>query len=50
MTKGEIHMLEGWVRMRKFVSLISILLAFVAMAGEGHATNVWTAPREDVVW
>ncbi|RUL97740.1 hypothetical protein [Rhizobium chutanense] len=30
-------MLEGWVRMRKSVSLISLLLAFVAMAGEGHA-------------
>ncbi|MBX5158822.1 hypothetical protein HJB89_17030 [Rhizobium sp. NZLR8] len=30
-------MLEGWGRMRKSVSLISMLLAFVAMAGEGHA-------------
>jgi hypothetical protein len=42
MTTGEIQVLEGWVRMRKSVSLISLLLAFVAMAGE-------TAPR-DVVW
>ncbi|MGZ2405111.1 hypothetical protein ACVIKO_002371 [Rhizobium ruizarguesonis] len=30
-------MLEGWRRMRKSVSFISLLLAFVAMAGEGHA-------------
>lgn len=30
-------MLEGWGRMRKSVSLISMLLAFVAVAGEGHA-------------
>jgi len=36
MTTGEIQVLEGWVRMRKSVS-ISLLLAFVAMAGEGHA-------------
>lgn len=30
-------MLESWGRMRKSVSLIAMLLAFVAMAGEGHA-------------
>ncbi|ANL40238.1 UNVERIFIED_ORG: hypothetical protein M2312_002470 [Rhizobium esperanzae] len=30
-------MLEGWGRMGKSVSLIGMLLAFVAMAGEGHA-------------
>ncbi|MGO7203731.1 hypothetical protein ACCT30_21080, partial [Rhizobium ruizarguesonis] len=30
-------MLEGWRNMRKSVSFISMLLAFVAMAGEGHA-------------
>ncbi|PDS61534.1 hypothetical protein CO653_32585 [Rhizobium anhuiense] len=30
-------MLEGWRRMRKSLSFISMLLAFVAMAGEGHA-------------
>ncbi|MEB3043786.1 hypothetical protein [Rhizobium mulingense] len=30
-------MLEGWGRMRKSASLTAILLAFVAMAGEGHA-------------
>nr|WP_204330468.1 hypothetical protein [Rhizobium phaseoli] len=37
MTTGEIQVLEGWGRMRKSVSLISMLLAFVAVAGEGHA-------------
>ncbi|MBY4589234.1 MULTISPECIES: hypothetical protein [Rhizobium] len=30
-------MLEGWGIMRRSVSFISMLLAFVAMAGEGHA-------------
>ncbi|WP_037077964.1 hypothetical protein [Rhizobium sp. CCGE 510] len=30
-------MLEGWGRTGKSVSLIAMLLAFVAMAGEGHA-------------
>ncbi|MBX5182261.1 hypothetical protein HJB88_06330 [Rhizobium sp. NZLR5] len=30
-------MLEGWRRMLKSVSFISMLLAFVALAGEGHA-------------
>ncbi len=30
-------MLKGWVRMRKSLSLISMLLASVAIAGEGHA-------------
>ncbi|KPH04918.1 hypothetical protein CO657_07110 [Rhizobium acidisoli] len=43
-------MLEGWGRMRKFVSLISMLLAFVAMAGKGHAAisyqRLETAPGE----
>lgn len=37
MTTGEVQVLEGWGRMRKSVSLIAMLLAFVAMAGEGHA-------------
>jgi hypothetical protein len=36
-TTGEIYVLEGWRNMRKSVSFISMLLAFVAMAGEGHA-------------
>lgn len=36
-TTGEIYVLEGWRKMRKSVSFISMLLAFVAMAGEGHA-------------
>ncbi|RFB96521.1 hypothetical protein B5K08_09120 [Rhizobium leguminosarum bv. trifolii] len=43
-------MLEGRGRMRKFVSLISMLLAFVAMAGKGHAAisyqRLETAPGE----
>ncbi|MGO6679474.1 hypothetical protein [Rhizobium sp. PEPV16] len=30
-------MLEGWGRMRKSLSFISLLLAFVVLAGEGHA-------------
>lgn len=30
-------MREGWGRMRKSVSLTAMLLAFVALAGEGHA-------------
>ncbi|WP_246590304.1 hypothetical protein [Rhizobium lentis] len=37
MTTGEIQVLEGRVGMRKSVSLISLLLAFVAIAGERHA-------------
>ncbi|MGO8126669.1 hypothetical protein ACC728_37725, partial [Rhizobium ruizarguesonis] len=36
-TTVEIYVLEGWLKMRKSVSFISMLLAFVAMAGEGHA-------------
>lgn len=36
-TTGEIHVLEGWSGMWKSVSFISMLLAFVALAGEGHA-------------
>lgn len=36
-TTGEIHVLEGWRRIRKSVSFISMLLAFAALAQETHA-------------
>jgi hypothetical protein len=47
-TTGEIHVLEGWRRIRKSVSFISMLLAFAALAQETHAAipmNVSTARR-----